>query len=239
MRVAWRVENWVEPFLYRTVVLRAFLLPGNHVEEHIAHSADTLFPILEAKPFARHSVNPWTELPHLFSIIQDLPLKHMYCAFEFLFGSPRAIDFTHPLFSQITHLEIFDHPHTLDPSNSVWHNLATIPFLTHLAFEDPFFVYICLTLLSTCHSLRVLVVRGGPQWNRLGNLSIAGHRDEQQLAKDPRFVMMGWGIRDWQLGAHGGTDYWSQAEDWVAKRRSGDIDARQYRIGWEETGTLV
>jgi len=68
-----------------------------------------------------------------------------------------------------------------------------------------------------------------------GNISIAGLPDEQALAKDPRFVMMGWeGVRDWRIGTHGGVDYWARAEEWVTKRKSGEVDPLQYRLGWEE-----
>jgi hypothetical protein len=49
---------------------------------------------------------------------------------------------------------------------------------------------------------------------------IAGHPDEQELAKDSRFVAMGCQSRtkDWRMGAHTGVDYWSRAEDFVSKQ---------------------
>jgi hypothetical protein len=31
-------------------------------------------------------------------------------------------------------------------------------------------------------------------------------------------------LKDWQMGAHAGIDYWTHAEDFISKRRSGEID---------------
>jgi hypothetical protein len=154
----------------------------------------------------------------LFPLIEDLPLTSLTCNLHHLFG--RAIDFTHRLFAQITHLKLFDWPSSVEPE--IWHNLALIPHLTHLAFTHPTFITVCLTLLQTCPSLRVLVCVGLYQMQQV----IDGHRDEEELVKDPRFVLMNHQnqTRDWQVAAHTGNDYWSRAEDFVAKRRSGEID---------------
>jgi hypothetical protein len=154
----------------------------------------------------------------LFPLIKDLPLTSLTCNLHHLFG--RAIDFTHRLFAQITHLKLFDWPSSVEPE--IWHNLALIPHLTHLAFTHPTFITVCLTLLQTCPSLRVLVCVGLFQMQKV----IDGHRDEEELVKDPRFVLMNHQnqTRDWQVATHTGNDYWSRAEDFVAKRRSGEID---------------
>ncbi|KAJ7136390.1 hypothetical protein C8R43DRAFT_1203406 [Mycena crocata] len=249
MLVAWRVNAWVEPLLYRTIALRKD--PNNsrgkvggipiHRREAImdliqtrpaflARSVRNLLlayfpgfddgPIISACP---HVENVWTgsdNLHALLPILERLPLKHLYCSISKLFGSQRNIQFTHPIFAQITHLELFDtfHSHIEDFLPEVWCNLALIPNLTHLAFDNVIFLPICLTVLQACSSLRVLLT-----------LLEGTLRDQKELisalAKDPRFVKTdcSFYMKDWQMGRHVGVDYWSRAEEFVAKRKSGKI----------------
>ncbi|KAJ7314776.1 hypothetical protein DFH08DRAFT_821104 [Mycena albidolilacea] len=77
-----------------------------------------------------------------------------------------------------------------------------------------------------------------PEWkapnggsDRVINQSI--HRIGQygqldELASDPHFVFMWvWNhsyLLDWQMGAHGGGDYWSCAEDSIRRRQMGEMD---------------
>jgi hypothetical protein len=160
----------------------------------------------------------------LLPLLEDLPLKQLSCNLKALFR-PQPIDFTHKLFSMITHLEVFgvsDMSGFDSPDHDKWRGLAHIPHLTNLSFNDDGIVGVWPALLRTCKSLRVLVVL---------QATIAGHPDEQELAKDPRFVAMGceFETKDWRMGAHTGIDYWSRAEDLVAKRRSGEIDGAASR----------
>ncbi|KAJ7934152.1 hypothetical protein B0H13DRAFT_2262563 [Mycena leptocephala] len=160
------------------------------------------------------------ELQILFPLIEDLPLKRLHCSLHTLFVSQPRIDFNHRLFSQITHLEVFDYP-----SNCF--DLALIPHLTHLSFNKRVSHVVWLTLLRTCPSLRVLIglMRGLPT-------TLLGSPDEQDLARDPRFVTMYRpdALKNWAIGANTGIDYWSRAEEFIAKRRSGEVDALQYQI---------
>ncbi|KAJ6564485.1 hypothetical protein B0H19DRAFT_79022 [Mycena capillaripes] len=59
MLVARRVKIWLEPLLYRTIVL------DHPLEGHPIHSWDTLFPILESKPasFFHHAVRSRFHFP--------------------------------------------------------------------------------------------------------------------------------------------------------------------------------
>jgi hypothetical protein len=51
------------------------------------------------------------------------------------------------------------------------------------------------------------------------------------LSKDLRFVVMdcSW-FQDWQNGVHAGRDYWSRAESFISKRRSGEIDGAHAHV---------
>ncbi|KAJ7088093.1 hypothetical protein C8R44DRAFT_892893 [Mycena epipterygia] len=62
-----------------------------------------------------------------------------------------------------------------------------------------------------------------------------------ELSRDFRFVAMCCEHYhlDWQMGACAGVDYWSRAESFIAKRRSGEIDALQYEILVDESKNLA
>ncbi|KAJ6578008.1 hypothetical protein B0H19DRAFT_1122092 [Mycena capillaripes] len=265
--VAQCVKSWVEPFLYRTIIT-SLPDPGLYANTRNALSIHpiiymiTLRLILQQKPpsFFRDSVrnlylagpdledsklvlsscreveNLWlnskfTILPDLLPLVEDLPLKRFYGHICPLFGSydsPEKIDFTHRLFSHITHLSLFDNPRAADPE--IWCKVILIPHLTHLSFLSSRFHAIWLRVLQQCPSLRLLV--------GIAMISELPHADE--LKKDPRFVLMYCReiIRDWQIGAYTGVDYWSRAEEFAAKRRSGEIDAHQYRLEGDESRKL-
>ncbi|KAJ6564436.1 hypothetical protein B0H19DRAFT_1258885 [Mycena capillaripes] len=192
MLVARRVKIWLEPLLYRTIVLdNPSVLKGYPIYS---------WAILESKPasFFHH-----------------------------------AIDFTHRLFSRITHLELFDRLDSFDPT--IWCNLALIPQLTHLAFHGPASATMWPSLLRTCHSLRVLVAFGQMQ------AMVNSHQDMEKLVKDARFVVapsLSSVTTDWHRGAHTGIDCWSRAEDFIAKRRSGEINCLQYWIDTDKSRNI-
>ncbi|KAJ6592552.1 hypothetical protein B0H19DRAFT_1055262 [Mycena capillaripes] len=258
MLVAWRVKQWLEPVLYETIILgnsiRLRLMKG-----HPVHSWDTLLPLVEQRPslfrenvrnmLMRHArsfddekiilsrcrsvenlwLNQTDTSPDLISVIEDLPLKHLHCSLEILFGSPEHIDFTHRLFAGITHLELFDN--LINPE--LYCDLSTLSHLSHLSFSESNVIFIAPKLLQTCHSLRVLIFYGLARCEA----TLGKHAETKELVKDPRFVAMDCQheVRDWQMGAHSGFDCWSRAEDLIMKRRSGKVDALQYRIEVDES----
>ncbi|KAJ7172810.1 hypothetical protein C8R43DRAFT_1119652 [Mycena crocata] len=246
--VASRVKIWVEPLLYRVIFAGS---PVNHWErmpEYPVTFPDDISSILDTKPasFLRHSVRHlffstisfadvgWERLLSTCSQIEDLyiihpqledylaavanlSLKRLYTSLDFLFN-PSEIDFSHQLFSHLTHL--WNLGDTSSPQ--IWAGLALIPHLTHLAFNHPSFVPFSLGFLDTCKALRVLVFL-----LETSELEVVVN---DKLAEDPRFLAMSPPSRrrDWQLGAHTGIDFWSRADDFVARRMSGRVPAAQY-----------
>lgn len=161
--------------------------------------------------------------PNLFPQISVLPLKRLTCNLDVLFGPDIPRDLTHRLFSRLTHLEILDNmEYNSEYDPKMLPDLALISHLSHLAFAYvEGFIDLFIPLLNTCKSLRVLVVLD-PYVHTI----IAHHKDKEELARDERFVVMERKLHtnDWILGAHTGVDYWSRAEEFVEKRRSGKID---------------
>ncbi|KAJ7604475.1 hypothetical protein FB45DRAFT_51216 [Roridomyces roridus] len=250
MLVAWRVKDWVERLQYR-VILFSGGLAGLDGERMYPHEDDDSFSrLLSLSPsLLRDSVRHLClcQLPHhdvealvtacpnvedlwggpeRLDAIGALPLKRLHASLVPLFF-PKPIEFQHPLFSRLTHLEIFDRQVSVELAS--WSGLAVLPHLTHLAFNDEDFLYIFPDILRLCPSLKVLALV----------LAYHGHppRVSEELARDPRFVWMMCAqfIQDWHMGALSGADYWTRAEDFVARRRAGLLE---YALEKDESGQL-
>ncbi|KAJ7230843.1 hypothetical protein B0H12DRAFT_1077336 [Mycena haematopus] len=143
-----------------------------------------------------------------------MPLRRLYADLQDLFSSV-DIDFTHPLFSRITHLHLKYHLGW--DQWEKWKGLATIPNLTHLAFLGGKSLSIFQNTLAACPKLQVLIFLHLQEKPGLGL---------ESLAHDTRFVCIPAPpfYTDWQIGAHGGDDFWVRAEKFIAQRNRGEVD---------------
>ncbi|KAF8186527.1 hypothetical protein K438DRAFT_1835762 [Mycena galopus ATCC 62051] len=255
MLVAWRVKTWLEPLLYRTIVVGSQLDPFSEKYDGPVFpiACDALMSLINSKDptFFRDSVCHLYLAHHIAeeeaiilsacSGIEDLwlaaqtsvivpqfklSLKRLHCTLETMFGSS-DVDFTNQFFFSITHLEIFNVPDNVDVE--VWSALTRLPHLTHLAFNDDDYIPMCAALLPSWESLRVLVILLSANQNTNIGSVLLHQYGATGLAQDPRFVVIVCSayLEDWIKGAHIGCDYWSQAEDFIAKRKSGEVDALQ------------
>jgi hypothetical protein len=152
--------------------------------------------------------------PILLPILARMPLRRLSIDLEELFGRPQAVNFHHPLFLSLTHLDIFG---TLVPS--VYTHLVALPALTHLCLNGHIKWDIFRFCLSECKSLVVLV----NFWPMSRELEAYGFCAYAPL-EDARFVVgcpehYGW---SWEAGAHGWADFWIEAENFVARKRGGE-----------------
>ncbi|KAF7369523.1 hypothetical protein MVEN_00282100 [Mycena venus] len=138
-----------------------------------------------------------------------------------------ALPPTHPLFADMTHLGLRNwHISGLVDIEDTRSHVSFMPRLTHLSFEDGRFIPHCTYILETCRLLHVLI-------SLSFDSELSLFPDElEDLSRDPRFVVMqnGWHLQDWQMGIHAGVDYWTRAEDFIAKRRCKEIDPLGYKI---------
>ncbi|KAJ7054218.1 hypothetical protein C8F01DRAFT_1164415 [Mycena amicta] len=235
--VAWRVKQWIEPILYRTIILS----PAKPLDGHPIFTTNALLAGLKSRPaFFRDSVRHLmlhsvsesiiptilavcTRLENLWApmashALLDLAstwntdirssIKHLYTSFMPLL---RTLPSTHPFFRHLTHLEIIGIPPRSE--RVLWVGaLSHLPRLTHLSFNEDALIPICSELLELCELLQVLV-------------SLVGDCTQQpehyEGVQDPRFVALfsPW-FEDWQLGIRTGEDYWSRAEAIVAERQA-------------------
>ncbi|KAJ6463153.1 hypothetical protein C8R47DRAFT_1225270 [Mycena vitilis] len=133
--VAWRVNTWVEPLLYRIFIMHDARAPSVlQSRSHLLLGSHTLDETEEAYLLSACSKveNLWLSAQTFTTLLQiDMPLNRLHCRLNTLF-EPKPTDFTHQLFASMTHLEVFDLPVRYD----VWATVTHLPCLTHLAFND-------------------------------------------------------------------------------------------------------
>ncbi|KAJ7758883.1 hypothetical protein B0H14DRAFT_3511553 [Mycena olivaceomarginata] len=238
MRVAWRVKHWVEPFLYR-VILISPLSDTECIQRAEGFPSIRIDPLLEkirtkGVPFFRSSVThiffePWL-VPPLKTVLEACPLvKTLYFApphhnpeyvpilnrleclhrltlDDALFGDD-PLDFSQPLFRNLTHLEILDY-YDDDMGANIGEGLGMgmIPHLTHLALNT--------TAADTAmhpeiraHSRLECIVFLISHATARRTLLPKRHPDSD----DDRFVLIQQRNfrRGWFRGAAGRRDYWS------------------------------
>ncbi|KAJ6587590.1 hypothetical protein DFH09DRAFT_230789 [Mycena vulgaris] len=241
LAVSHPVKTWIEPIRFRTIVFSEFPNPNMYSEEPAGHymSMAQFLHVLDSKPLSffrdhvRHlyfahiykpaqmrkvicACNAATSVviceqvePSLLPILSALPLQRLTINLGDLF--PGGPDFSHALFSTITHLEISEPT----PSDwGTWSGLTHMLKLTHLALEHVGSdVY--MGALRNCKSLAVLLC-----------ISWGSAEFGSDNFLDPRFVALSqrsdiFMSRDlWIAGADGGRDRWVEVEEIVAKQRA-------------------
>ncbi|KAJ7171311.1 hypothetical protein C8R46DRAFT_183995 [Mycena filopes] len=253
MLVAWRIKSWLEPSLYRVlcvttqkgrdsfpaipveVLLRALearpptpLMAGvEHLFFHRTPSryspSATLNALLTACPriTTLSSLVGYGVSPDALGSLRNL--RRLAINVRDLF-SPDAVDFAHPLFRNITHLELFDvlGQEESEAAYSSYATMATLPNLSHVAFNGP---WLCraMELLFQAH-------RG----ERLSCFVFLSSRETPWGPHLPQFVHIHQTdfLGDWLGGVDKGEDQWALAERFIAKKRAGTVADSLYEI-WD------
>ncbi|KAJ6473392.1 hypothetical protein C8R47DRAFT_719190 [Mycena vitilis] len=246
MRVAWRVKNWVEPLLYRTMVVGIKAIDGIPQYTPTKFSRSTDFgQAVRNILITTSKCETMSMLMHLFPSMENLYLKFHgalpnvahggFNCLKQLYASPRVfLAVVHPTgsahFANLTHLELFlgmapDRDESPTENLARWTVLSKLPKLTHLAAALPSMdpAGIGSMVLLDCKSLRALIVfdiQPGPSPMM------------DSLASDPRFMMMMVQnhTADWQQGVLTGDDYWARADAFIAKRKAGHIDPSTFFV---------
>ncbi|KAF7362967.1 Tyrosinase central domain-containing protein [Mycena venus] len=242
--VARRVKIWIEPLLYRVVSVTEARRFKETTRRRMTSA--TYFKMLHSKPASflhthvRHVALASTvtsdELDAILtkcgSSIVNLGLFHVDCASTagpFLDAIAHiAIDMGHHVFSRLTHLDLFDIDDYASTQDDWPARFAQMPALTHLSFNfPPFFTHrdhcpLLSGVLAQCESLEVLALVWGDA--RLMRSKV-GDETYAYFGEDARavFMLVDDFLGDWEIGADGGRDYWRRAEEFVRKRRCGEI----------------
>ncbi|KAJ7889762.1 hypothetical protein B0H13DRAFT_1578090, partial [Mycena leptocephala] len=158
MLVAWRVKEWVEPLLYRTIIISPSYSNSKMIEGYPGFTKQIVSTVMHSKPavffrdsvrhlllhavsddFVRYLLSTCTGVENLWApnagcaLVEfsttPFPLKHLYTRFVPLFHD---VPSTSPIFDQLTNLELIGPPsEQVDISSK----LSLLPRLTHLSFN--------------------------------------------------------------------------------------------------------
>ncbi|KAJ7635703.1 hypothetical protein DFH06DRAFT_1302933 [Mycena polygramma] len=239
LRVARRVLLWIEPFLYRiirvnNIDLRMIRAPRNciavkpaaffHGVRHIMLEAYGRLPLHDverlvklctkltsfAVDFGSHTG------PELASILDDLRVQCLRVVPSYLDESD--IDLQHRLFQSVTHLDLSN----LDDGTPLLGHLPKLAALTHVSWHGLLPGERVMAVLDECPRLLLWL-------NQCNSLYLT----EYNAANTPRIYDVRFVIRmyddywtDWEANAKGLSDFWSQADDFVARKRRGEIEGK-------------
>jgi hypothetical protein len=158
--------------------------------------------------------------PTLLPILAEMRVQRLSLTLNELFGT-KPIDLTHSLFQSLTHLDMFG-IHGVAESLV---DLPTLPALTHLCLDCDIPRDRVMTVLVDCPRLQLLLV----QWVEGDDLYWS---ERIPHVYDIRFVI---GLyddywADWEAGARGLPDLWSQGDDFVVRKRKGEIQGANFSL---------
>ncbi|KAJ7679912.1 hypothetical protein B0H17DRAFT_1206306 [Mycena rosella] len=157
--------------------------------------------------------------PTFLPVLGEMPLRRLSAPLYKLFGGDSSIDATHCIFSSLTHLDAFDNV------VRICDHLPALPALTHLGLDQEVLWNVLQTLLAICARLEVLIVSFP-----FHDEQIAWEWVRAAPINDVRFVMGLYNdyADEWEAGAKGHAHFWSPADNFVARKRRGEIDAQCY-----------
>nr|GAT61148.1 predicted protein [Mycena chlorophos] len=242
--VAWRVHQWLEPLLYRTILISG------------GHSRTTVYPHLpfhalrasingkdvRYRKLAMHARSLF--IPHYISLAdREVLCKAFPPSTEPLHNQQRAASRHSSAFK--TTPRAAEGPATpfslrrrqlrvsYAPASSNWAALQRLPSLTHLALRKDPGESARAAVLQSCAALRVLLIISGI-WNP--NMA-----PQSPWLEDPRLVFLvppkdHNGPEMWQRDALSGfvDDWWKKAEEWVNKRKNGTVPIEKYMMSLTE-----
>ncbi|KAJ7171310.1 hypothetical protein C8R46DRAFT_1216883 [Mycena filopes] len=137
---------------------------------------------------------------------------------------PADVDFTDPLFRNITHLELFEElPQELylEDAYSVYAVMTTLPNLTHIAFDQQSLGSVMEPLFETHARLCCFVL-----FYEMSDELLSGPRRPEVVHNRGIFDFRA----DWFRGIQTGGDHWTLAEEFIAAKRVERVDASIYTI---------
>ncbi|KAJ7310992.1 hypothetical protein DFH08DRAFT_1087979 [Mycena albidolilacea] len=151
----------------------------------------------------------------LLPLLTKMRIRRLVVNLERLFGAGPA-DPAHQLFAHVTH--------DMEPRVELLPAVPLLPAFTHLAvcWDSPW--ERLLSPLAECPRLQLLLVKFAPDSYDLDEESRAPY------AYDVRFVIGRcadyWA--DWEVGVRGGSDLWVEGDEFVERKRAGEIETTRY-----------
>ncbi|KAJ7761779.1 hypothetical protein B0H16DRAFT_1530531 [Mycena metata] len=250
IHVARRVRFWVTPILYRSFAI----CHSNFVGESLPlrRTPGEFASMVFSSPFviAQHIRDLWINtsvesirlrqliaacsrietlgisynlLPGILPVLARMPLQRLSIHLELLFGALK-IDFGHPIFSRLTHLSVLDCP-VQEVWEESWTGLFELPSLTHLAFQDFFSGPVVGDILAQSRNLRLLVLKSSDDIFRHAEIVPFATHDVRCVV-----IVVKDSLKDWEAGVVDRVDYWTKAEEFSRKRRTGEVEVAAYIV---------
>ncbi|KAK7022387.1 tyrosinase central domain-containing protein [Favolaschia claudopus] len=186
--------------------------------------------------------------PHLLPALAQMhSLKRLSIEMTLLFPGSE-VDLDHPLFACITHLDLFEEVYIEEedePEDLLWlthpQAPAKMPNLEYLGFNTQLHPSFLRAILQRYQQLRVLVVgfTATDEESAVGFLEQVTEQTAAMFEEDGE-ERVGVGMerlvvgtydnpyQDWERGVRGGEDVWVRAEEFVRRKRGGEVDAANY-----------
>ncbi|KAJ7288725.1 hypothetical protein C8J57DRAFT_1281080 [Mycena rebaudengoi] len=263
LRVARRVLAWIEPLLYKVIHFNADSRISQAMRRALQSKPAGFFRdnvrYLLLQDASDWSIDEMEELlnrctalvgfacaaphtnPRLLTILGHLHVQQLTLGLGDRLRRDLPVDLWQPMFTYVTHLDLFDS--FISESDAISRQLPLFPALTHLNLKAFFTPELSLQILAECPKLRVFlstwmaISSGG--YARLPELARTSGLADPRSVADPRFVVViVLHLHYWthlEAGARGGRDLWSLAEDFLARKARGEIEASCY---WIDAGVL-
>ncbi|KAJ7446006.1 hypothetical protein B0H11DRAFT_2290741 [Mycena galericulata] len=170
--VAPRVLTWIEPLIYRVICIEEDNAP-------VLHALRFKPPQFLDKNVQHLLLDSVTDdaVEEILSACTRIRSLKLAIDLDSLFGGTDLVDFSLPLFTTITHLDMFG---VLSEFIGPWPNLALLPALTHLAI-----------LARTPFDVKIQVLRNCPRVEVLVSMHTRPESvEELTFAEDARFAQM-------------------------------------------------
>ncbi|KAJ7759642.1 hypothetical protein B0H16DRAFT_1534002 [Mycena metata] len=156
--------------------------------------------------------------PALFTLIEPMILRQLWTNIGDLLNHFRTERLTHYVFSDITHLTLFDKVRF--STWEEWADLKELPSLTHLSLDGEISFSLLHGVLANCPGLEVFL----NQWQELAEIQPEEYCATSGVT-DFRFVMAETdeSVCEWEHCARGEMDMWDRAAMFVARKNAGDI----------------
>ncbi|KAK7045263.1 hypothetical protein R3P38DRAFT_3177483 [Favolaschia claudopus] len=243
LTVCHRVRSWVEPLLYRVLLVSSYQVP--------ALVALKSKPAAFKKTAVRHvfieSYKGETRAQDLLSELTEIesgaPSRPRYPAHPKAQSTPAGnlpargltasewarATLPRPVFLTVTHFELYYEPDHSDPQSwEDWSTLASLPALTHLCLTRCLADGTFRPVVKYCQALKVLIAGFWDMYLKYEATKFA----ENLVVKDPRVVVMVFPTfkQNWVLGARGGSDFWARADAFLAGKMRKEIDSSVYLL---------
>ncbi|KAJ7761792.1 hypothetical protein B0H16DRAFT_1530554 [Mycena metata] len=162
-------------------------------------------------------------VPGFLPVLARMPLRRLSIHLDLLFGALK-IDFGHPIFSRLTHLSVLDCP-VWEVWEESWTGLFELSCLTHLAFQNFFSGPIVGDVLAQSRNLRLLVLTSSHDILEHGDIVPFATHDVRCVV-----IVVKNSLKDWEAGVVDRVDYWTKAEEFSKKRRTGEVEAAAYIV---------